>query len=90
MNFNKYPEHSSCSGKKQYNDVLMATDAGRAQMYNNGFKIQLYIYECEYCKKYHLTQQKTEMPVLDWHFYLNSSIISIIFYSARRCHISTG
>lgn len=63
MTFNKYPEHYSCKGKKQYKDVLLASDAGRAQMYNNKFNIQLYIYECDYCKQFHLTQQKTKMPV---------------------------
>jgi len=61
--FHKYPEHLSCTGKKKYKSVLDASDAGRAQMYNNKYEIQLYMYECEYCKNYHLTQQKTEMPV---------------------------
>ena len=63
MNFNKYPEYSSCSGKKSYKNVLLATDAGKAQEYNSNFTIKLYIYECDYCKCFHLTQQKTEMSV---------------------------
>jgi len=63
MNFNKYPEYLSCSGKRKYKTVLDASDAGRVQEYNNSYTVKLYIYECEYCKNFHLTQQKTEMPV---------------------------
>lgn len=63
MNFNKYPEHLSCSGKKRYKTLLIASDAGRAQEYNNKYTIKLYIYECTYCNEFHLTQIKTENPV---------------------------
>lgn len=59
----RYPEHSSCFGKKRYDSAVLASDAGRMQMYNSGYTIKLYMYECEYCKKFHLTQQKTKMPV---------------------------
>ena len=63
MNFNKYPEYLACLGKKRYKNEIDASDAGRMQMYNNKYTIELYMYECPYCKQFHLTQQKTEMPV---------------------------
>jgi len=63
MNFNKYPEHLSCLSKKKYKTVSLASDAGKTQVYNSKFTIQLYIYECDYCNEFHLTQQKTDMPV---------------------------
>ena len=53
----------SCFGKKKYKDVIAASDAGKSQIYNSNFTIQLYIYECEYCNQYHLTQQKTDIKV---------------------------
>lgn len=60
---NKYPKWSSCSGKKKYDTINIANSAGLSQMYNSNFTIQLYIYECEHCKKYHLTSQLTEFKV---------------------------
>lgn len=63
MSFNKYPKYLSCFAKKKYKTVLLASDSGRAQVYNSKFTIKLYIYECEYCKEFHLTQQVTDMPV---------------------------
>ena len=48
MNFQKYPEYSSCTGKKKYDSVIDASDAGKMQMFNNEFKIELYIYQCNW------------------------------------------
>lgn len=59
----KYPEHTSCSGKKRYATTGLATDAGKTQEYNNRYTVKLYIYECEYCDGFHLTQTPTDMPV---------------------------
>lgn len=62
-----YPKHLSCDAKKAYNDINMANDIGKMQMYNmSGDRIgpQLYIYHCEYCNKYHLTQQQAEFKVI--------------------------
>jgi hypothetical protein len=64
MNFQKYPEYSSCIGKKKYDSVIDASDAGKMQMFNNGFKMELYMYQCGYCEKYHLTQQITDNKCL--------------------------
>jgi len=61
--WNKYPESLSCFTKKKYKDVIAASDAGKSQIYNSNFTIQLYIYECDYCHQYHLTQQKTDIKV---------------------------
>lgn len=62
MKIHKYPEHSSCKGKKSYNTLNHANDIGKIQIYENNSE-QLYIYQCNYCNKYHLTQQKTEYQV---------------------------
>lgn len=59
----KYPESLSCLSKKKYKTIIEASDAGKMQMYNNNYTIQLYMYECDYCKQYHLTQQVTDLKV---------------------------
>lgn len=62
----KYPEHLSCKWKKKYDNIDQANDAGKLQMFDNEDNIlirQLYIYQCDYCNKYHLTQQETEYKV---------------------------
>lgn len=61
--WSKYPESISCFGKKQYKDIIAASDAGKIQIYNSGYKLELYIYECPYCLKFHLTQQITDTKV---------------------------
>lgn len=61
--WSKYPESLSCFGKKKYKDAIAAIDAGKIQIYNSNFTIELYIYECDYCQQYHLTQQKTDIKV---------------------------
>jgi len=68
MKIYKYPEHSSCKSKKSYDTINDANDAGKLSMYNalelnNTLPIQLYIYQCEYCNKYHLTRFETEYKV---------------------------
>lgn len=63
FNWFKYPEWSSCLGKKRYKSIIEASDSGKLQMYNNNNTIQLYIYKCDYCQKYHLTTQVTENRV---------------------------
>lgn len=59
-NFFKYPIWSSCSGKKKYDNFDLANNAGKGSMYNNNYEKQLYIYHCQYCNKYHLTNQETK------------------------------
>lgn len=59
----KYPYWSSCLGKKEFKSLIEASDAGRSVMYNNSNKVQLYIYKCDYCEKYHLTNTETENRV---------------------------
>lgn len=56
----KHPWWTSCTGKKRYETMNLANNAGKISMYNNGYKSQLYMYECSYCKKWHLTSQVTE------------------------------
>lgn len=63
MKVYKYPEHLSCRWKKKYLTIDQANDAGKSQMYANNFEIQLYIYQCEYCSNFHLTQQEAEYKV---------------------------
>lgn len=68
MKIYKYPEHSSCRSKKSYDTIDLANDAGKLSMFtalelNNTLPIQLYIYECEYCNKYHLTRFQTNCKV---------------------------
>ena len=63
MKVYKYPEYSSCRWKKKYKTIDQANDAGKLQLFNNKYAIELYIYECEYCMQYHLTQQKTEHKI---------------------------
>lgn len=62
--YSKYPEWLSCYGKKQYDNINEANDIGISSMYNSNYKIQLYIYECEYCNKYHLTNKETDIRVI--------------------------
>lgn len=63
MKIYTYPEYSSCRWKKKYLTIDQANDAGKLQMYNLDYTIQLYIYQCEYCNNFHLTQQETEHKI---------------------------
>ena len=64
MTFTKYPIYSSCTPKKKYSDIIAASDAGKMQMYDRNYEVELYIYQCEHCQQYHLTQQVTDIPCL--------------------------
>lgn len=62
-NFFKYPIWVSCSGKNKYKTLNDANLAGKNSMYKSNYSYQLYIYECQYCNQYHLTNQHTENRV---------------------------
>jgi hypothetical protein len=61
--FSKYSEGQSCTGKRKYNSIIEASDVGRNQIYLSDFKLKLFIYECVFCKKFHLTTNKTDLEV---------------------------
>jgi hypothetical protein len=59
----KNPWWTSCSGKKKYKTFELANQAGIQSMFNDNYKNDLYIYECDYCKEYHLTSKETNNRV---------------------------
>ncbi len=68
MKIVKESDINACRSKKSYDTVDQANDAGKLSMYtalelNNTQPIQLYIYDCNVCNKFHLTRFITDMKV---------------------------